>query len=264
MTLWLIGGTQESAELVARFQHPCACVITVTTERAKNLYPHPPCPVLATRLTAENIGAFIHEYHITKILDLSHPHAAQISQLAMQCSQTYHLPYLRYERPPIIHHAPYCFSWQNLTQLFTHYPFHNQAKILVTIGYRQLPVLKNFWGEHTWFVRILPDPIALTTALETGFLPQNIMALWPPVSLELERALWQRWGITDVIAKASGAPGGEDVKHQLAQELGVTLHLLKRPSITYSQCTNDINIALAFAQEFTLCHTPEWPLPGHP
>lgn len=222
-------------------------MITVTTERAKNLYADSDCHVLVTRFTPENIGAFIHKYRITKILDVSHPHAMQISELAIQCAQTYHLPYLRYERPQIVGNWTHCYNWPNLTELLTKYKFH-QDRILVTLGYRQLPLLKNFWGEQTWFVRIIPDQMALATALETGFLPRNIIALWPPVNLELERAIWQHWGITQVIAKASGAPGGEEVKHQLAQELGVVLHLLERPQVAYPQCTDDLGVALAFAQ----------------
>jgi len=179
VTLWLIGGTQESAQLATALgEHP-NCVITVTTARAKQLYAHTPCPILVTRLTLENIGAFIQHYHISKILDVSHPHAAAISQLAIQCSQDYHLPYLRYERPALVTNDSGCYTWANLTQLLTQAKFQ-QERILVTLGYRQLPILKNFWGEHTWFVRIIPDQIALATALETGFLPQQIIALWPP------------------------------------------------------------------------------------
>ncbi len=247
LTLWLIGGTRESAELAPHLGGNLRCVITVTSQRAQHLYAHSACPVLVTRFTPENIGDFIQTYQITKILDVSHPHAVQISQLAIQCAQQYDLPYLRYERPQVINHNSRCFYWPNLTELLTQYPFH-QERILVSLGYRQLPLLKNFWGEHTWFVRILPDPIALTTALATGFLPQNIIALWPPVGLDVERAIWQHWGITQVIAKASGAPGGEDVKHQLAQELGVVLHLLQRPPLMYPQVTDDLQVARAFAQ----------------
>ncbi|APB35164.1 cobalt-precorrin-6x reductase [Gloeomargarita lithophora Alchichica-D10] len=248
MTLWLIGGTRESAELAPHL--PNNCVITVTTERAKNLYTQTDCPVVVTRFTRENIGAFIENYHITKILDVSHPHAVQISQLAIECSGQYNLAYLRYERPQIITRISNCFYWQNLTELLTSDQFNQcyPQRILITLGYRQLPILKNFWGKHTWFVRIIPDPIALSAALETGFSPQNILALWPPVALDLERAIWQNWGITQVIAKASGAPGGEDVKQQLAEELGVVLHLLKRPGMTYPQSTDDLRVALIFAQ----------------
>ncbi|MCS7293746.1 MAG: precorrin-6A reductase, partial [Gloeomargarita sp. SKYBB_i_bin120] len=214
------------------------CVITVTTDRAKQLYSDTSLRVVVTCLTPANISAFLQTYQITRILDMSHPHAAVISQLAIQCSEQYHLPYLRYERPSIRSDSPFCLYWRDLDELFTTYHFGCE-RILVTLGYRQLPRLKPYWGAHTWFVRILPDPVALTTALDVGFAPQNIIALWPPVSREMERALWQTWGITQVIAKASGAPGGEDIKQTVAQELGVVLHLLQRPAVSYPQQTDD-------------------------
>ncbi len=248
--LWLIGGTSESAELVRRLGPGGAYVITVTTQRAKQLYPHCPQQVVVTRLTPATVGAFLQHYGIGKILDMSHPHAAQISQLAIQCAQDHHIPYLRYERPHTLTQHPQIHYWQNLAELCTSALFRqwHAERILVTLGYRQLPLLRDFWGSHTWFVRILPDATALETALAAGFRPQHIIALWPPVPLALERALWQHWRITQVIAKASGHPGGEVVKQQLAQELGVGLHLVQRPAIAYPQWTDDLQVALAFAQ----------------
>ncbi|MEN9235802.1 MAG: precorrin-6A reductase [Gloeomargarita sp. GMQP_bins_25] len=258
MTLWLIGGTRESAELAARLGTDVPCVITVASERARRLYNCLAAPVVVGRLTPEQLDAFVRAYQVTHILDMSHPHAVQISQLAITCAERYRLPYLRYERPQIHNPSPSCFYWQEVEELFTRYPL-GRERILVTVGYRQLPRLRPYWGEHTWFVRILPDPVALNTALTVGFAPENIVAIWPPVSYALERALWQQWRITQVIAKASGVPGGEDVKQTLAQELGVVLHLLHRPAIAYPRQTADLQVALTFAQQGQLP-----PAPGPP
>ncbi|WP_238393351.1 precorrin-6A/cobalt-precorrin-6A reductase [Myxacorys almedinensis] len=37
----------------------------------------------------------------------------------------------------------------------------------------------------------------------------------------LERSLWRQWQISTVVTKASGTPGGEQVKRNVAKALGV-------------------------------------------
>jgi precorrin-6A/cobalt-precorrin-6A reductase len=61
-----------------------------------------------------------------------------------------------------------------------------------------------------------------------------------------------------VVTKASGTAGGEDIKHQIAAELGVKLIVIDRPSIAYPQQTSDLQTALAFCLAFCQavdCHT---------
>jgi precorrin-6A/cobalt-precorrin-6A reductase len=96
------------------------------------------------------------------------------------------------------------------------------------------------------FARILPSITALEAALMAGFTPDRLIALRPPISLELERALWQQWQLSLVVTKASGKPGGEDVKRQLAAELSVKLAVIDRPILNYPQWTNDLEQAIGF------------------
>ncbi|MGA1475308.1 MAG: precorrin-6A/cobalt-precorrin-6A reductase, partial [Prochlorothrix sp.] len=47
-----------------------------------------------------------------------------------------------------------------------------------------------------------------------------------------------------VIAKESGQAGGEDVKRQVAAQLGVPLWLLQRPTVVYPAVTGDVAVAI--------------------
>ncbi len=75
------------------------------------------------------------------------------------------------------------------------------------------------------------------------------MAIRPPVSMALEKALWQQWQISVVVAKASGAAGGETVKRAIAAELGTQLILIDRPRLGYPKQTNLISEAVEFCSE---------------
>ncbi len=270
--VWVIGGTQESRQVVTALcrKLPCApaggWVVTVTTEAARSRYPdHPNLEVWVGKLTPDSAPTFLQTYQVGAILDLSHPFATDISALAIALAQAHHLPYLRYERPSLTSSDPQ--AWRDrqgrpgnvilprLADLFR--PIMpgspdnclTGARSLLTLGYRYLPAFAPWQSEAVLFARILPSVEALQTALASGFTPDRLVALRPPIGADLERALWQQWDITQVITKASGSPGGEDQKCEIAAELGIRLIRIARPALAYPQQTDRLDVAIAFAQQ---------------
>ncbi|WP_448560895.1 cobalt-precorrin-6A reductase [Trichothermofontia sp.] len=272
--IWLIGGTQESAQLAAGLAAArIPWVVSVTTESARRLYgitgPGHDFRIWVGRLNDHTIADFLQEHQITAILDASHPFAVEISQLAIAAAQRYGLPYLRYERPALsvppnsslavpsltqsllidAHSASArCYQVDSLITLLQG-NYLQGHRVLLTLGYRSLSAFQPWQSQATLFARILPSPIALETALAAGFTPDRLIALRPPLSGDLERALWQHWQISLVVTKASGAAGGEALKRHLAQALGITLITIARPAIAYPQQTQDIETAIAFCQQ---------------
>jgi precorrin-6A/cobalt-precorrin-6A reductase len=248
--IWLIGGTHESAQLAQAIAHTeWACIITVTTEAAKRLYPNAPNVTVWVGLLDETcIRAFIAQHRIGIILDASHPFAVDISKLAIAAATTHHIPYLRYERPDIAESGS-LKSQQHPFQQFDDLFESNVLighRVLLTIGYRPLPRFRDWQNRATLFARILPSKTALSVALDSGFTPDRIIAIRPPLSTDLERALWHHWRITLVVTKASGKAGGEPIKQQIADELGITLVTIARPSVHYPRKTQCLEEAIAF------------------
>ncbi len=270
--IWLIGGTSESAELaIALSTHHIPYIVTVTTEAARKLYPAG-TSIRVGKLTPAAIAAFAVQQQIGCILDASHPFACEISRQAIaltQSSQTQSIPYLRYERSaisaPVSETAPDSFSTAEIA--------HNKAqqsglittvrsieallasdhlqhqRVLLTLGCRDLYRFSTLRHTSQLFARILPSVDAIAQAQAAGFAPQELIALRPPVSAALEKALWQQWRISKVVAKASGHPGGETVKRQVARELGIELILLQRPIVHYPQQTHAISFAIQFCRQ---------------
>jgi precorrin-6A/cobalt-precorrin-6A reductase len=77
-------------------------------------------------------------------------------------------------------------------------------RVLLTIGYTPLHRFQSWHDRATLFARILPSAIALEAAFKAGFTPHNIICLRPPISADLEKALWRQWQISLVVTKASG------------------------------------------------------------
>ncbi|MGL5082626.1 MAG: precorrin-6A reductase [Microcoleaceae cyanobacterium] len=271
--IWLIGGTHESAELArAIVAEQLSCTITVTTAAAKALYP-PESELLQVwvgRLQAEHISAFLNKHQIRAILDASHPFAVEISKLAIITAERYQIPYLRYERPdlkvsslnessdhpsrfplePVDNwiKAPLITYLPDFQSLFTG-GYLTGKRVMLTLGYRNLVDFQPWQDQSALFVRILPAITSLEAALQAGFTPDRIIALRPPVSPDLEQALWQHWQISLVVTKASGITGGEDVKRWVAARLGIPLIIIQRPEVNYPQQTTDLATVLQF------CHS---------
>lgn len=254
--IWLIGGTQESANLaVVVAQAALPCTVSVITESARTLYPAAPTlRVWVGRLAPEQLEEFLQQQQIIAVLDASHPYAVEISTLAITAAQKRQIPYLRYERPAVDTHlnALSVIQLDNFDSLLAGDYLHS-SRVLLTVGYRPLRMFLPRQEQSTLFARILPSAIALEAALRAGFTPDRLICLRPPISADLERALWRQWKISLVVTKASGTAGGEDIKRAVAAELGVPLVVITRPAIKYPQQTSDLSFALKFCiQEFKL------------
>jgi precorrin-6A/cobalt-precorrin-6A reductase len=267
--IWLIGGTSESVQLAAAIASAnLPCTITVTTEAARTLYPDSPMlRVWVGRLFAAPIGQFLQAHQIVAVLDASHPYAVEVSQSAIAACTQFNLPYLRYERPSLKQANRWASEQVNREDSpITHYQLpitHLDSfetliagdyllgqRVLLTVGYKVLPLFRPWQEKATLFTRILPSMVSLEAALAAGFTPDRIIALRPPISADLETALWRFWNISMVVTKASGSPGGEDVKQAVATELGVTLITIDRPLVNYPAQTSDLGEAIAFCQQF--------------
>jgi len=255
--VWLIGGTSDSAKVAALLtQAGIPYVVSVTTRAAIALYPRtPPARIWVGRLTPVDLPAFLHQHRIGAIVDASHPFAVEISQHAIAAATALNLPYLRYERPPLepdLTPSPPAIAtdqliFSDISALLASQILVNQ-RVLLILGYRPLAHFLPWQTQATLFARILPSVTALEAAIAAGFTPDRILALRPPLSAQLEQALWQHWHISLVVTKASGRSGGEDIKRQVAQTLGIPLITIARPPMTYPQQTSDMATVTAFCQ----------------
>ncbi|MCT7972639.1 cobalt-precorrin-6A reductase [Laspinema sp. D5] len=257
-SIWLIGGTSESRELaqILALNH-LPCTISVTTESARSLYPSAPLlQVWVGQLEGDRLQDFLSSHQIIAILDASHPYATTISHLAIKAAHKYNLPYLRYERQSInSSHFPQEKAIKNdkilslpSFEALIEGDYLAGERVLLTTGYRTLHLFQPGQERYHLYARVLPAVTSLEAALAAGFTPDRLIGIRPPISLELERALWQHWQITLVVSKASGTPGGELIKRQLATELGVKLILIDRPALAYPHQTDDLSAAIAFCR----------------
>ena len=246
--IWLIGGTKDSAEITqAIADSQISCIVTVTTISAKNLY-SANFPVRIGCLSLEQMAQFCLQENIVAVVDASHPFATEVSQNAIATARLRKIPYLRYERDS------YQFSgnYRRLDSFETllNGDYLQGHRVLLTVGCKILPQFKTWHDRATLFARVLPKVNSLQIALDSGFKGDCIIAMRPPINAELETALWQQWQISLVVTKASGKTGGEDIKHQVADSLGISLISISRPKIFYPEQTSCIKKVMAFCRQY--------------
>ncbi|WP_019504881.1 cobalt-precorrin-6A reductase [Pleurocapsa sp. PCC 7319] len=248
--IWLIGGTSESvtlAKAIASYQIPL--VITVTSQSAKSLYPLT-SNILVGCMDQIQMQSFCEEQMILAVVDASHPYAVEVSRQAIAVTTQLKIPYLRFER---INYQPSdsisinssIIQLDSFTTLLSGKYLQNQ-RVLLTVGCKSLPLFQVWQDRATLFARILPKIESLEIALESGFTSDRLIAIRPPISINLEIALWRKWQISLVVTKASGKAGGENIKRQVAAELEVPLIIIARPQVPYPQKTSIIPEVLAF------------------
>jgi precorrin-6A/cobalt-precorrin-6A reductase len=245
--LWLIGGTSESAMLArSMVESNVAAIVTVTTSAARRLYPTSSLlDVRVGRLTPAEIERFIHQAGITRILDASHPYAIEISHHAIAVSHQLGIPYLRFERL-----QEYTFSekiiYLDSFETLISGDYLRDRRVLLATGAKSLHLFQNWQEKATLFARVLPSIESLQAALNAGFTPDRVLCIRPPLTPDFEMALWRQWDISLVVSKASGNPGGEDIKRQVAAKLNIPLIIIQRPAIVYPRQTSDFATAIEF------------------
>ena len=249
--IWLIGGTSESA-LIAEtlLAQGYKCLVSVTTESAIDLYPKTDLiTVKVGRLSFEEMVAWVEQQGITKIIDASHPYAVAVSQSAIELSQQLQIPYLRYERPQVSPDTSFPVIELESFDTLVNSDYLHHHRVLLTVGYKALSQFQFWHQKATLFARVLPSVSSLENALEAGFPQKQLIALRPPVSYELEKALCEQWKISLIVTKASGKAGGEDIKRQVATALRIPLIVIRRPELVYPQKTSKLETVVNFCCE---------------
>lgn len=248
--IWLIGGTIDSVTIAESIvSEQLTCLVTVATENIQISYPMSPYLTIKTGiLNPDRIRLLCQQEKIIAIVDASHPYAVQISREAITVSQEDYIPYLRYERASLPS-SPEIITLDNFDTLIKG-NYLQGKRTLLTVGYKALPLFKIWQNHAVLFARVLPKIESLEVAIKAGFSGDRLIALRPPISAELERALWRQWNISLIVTKASGKEGGELIKRLVATELGVKIIIIKRPLVNYPQQTDQFSDIIKFCYQY--------------
>jgi precorrin-6A/cobalt-precorrin-6A reductase len=231
-----LAGTSDARELAIEIQTAGWSVLaTVVTESAAKSLQEAGLSTQIGRLTAADITSLIIEKGFQAVVDASHPFAEEASKNALQGAQDANVPYIRYERESQ--------RFQDEKVILVN-DYEEAAKlaatkrgvIMLTTGSKTLQIFaKELIGlENTRVIaRMLPRIDNMEKCAELGIEQKNIVAIQGPFSKELNKALYEQYGVTLMITKESGKVGSVDEKLEAALECGIETIMIARPNVNY-------------------------------
>jgi precorrin-6A/cobalt-precorrin-6A reductase len=182
--------------------------------------------------TEQSLADILRRGEADLVLDATHPFAVRITRIAQNVCECMKMPYVRYERPdwepPVGTHFA-----DSYTEAAAVLPSLG-SRVMLTIGAKQLKHFASLHGRLTMFARILPSPVSLRQALDSGFAAEDLVRLRPPFSIEQNRELFRRCQVDVLVTKASGREGGVVEKVTAARELAMNVLMIRRPEPTGS------------------------------
>ncbi|MCW3807183.1 precorrin-6A reductase [Plebeiibacterium marinum] len=227
--IWIIGGTSDAnkiADLLLNKGHQL--LLSTTTSYGTHLAQKENIHIIQQQLNCDDMQKLISNYRIKTVIDASHPFAAEVSENAIKASNEEGTLYLRYERAPLkFDHVNYYHTYNEVIQSLK----ETHGNIMLTIGSKNVPLFNEL--SQRIVARVLPVIKSIEQCEQAGLKAHQVLAMKGLVNMDTNMALFKEYNIQHLVSKDSGEAGGLKEKVEAAQRLGIQVHLLKRPSVTY-------------------------------
>lgn len=245
--IWVVGGTSDANKLVDRFvAQKHKVLVSATTSYGKELAQKPGVTVVHKMLDKRDMAKLICDYHITHVVDASHPFAEVVSKNAIEVCCANKISYVRFERENTkISNALYYDDYATLINALK----HSSGNILLTIGSKNVNLFNQLDIKRI-IARVLPVQESIRLCESAGLMAHQIIAMKGRMSKVTNMALLGEYTIEHLVTKDSGEAGGVLEKVQAASELGVKVHILSRPKVAYpSKFANFNDILMHIEQD---------------
>jgi precorrin-6A/cobalt-precorrin-6A reductase len=220
LNILILGGTSEAREFAARLVGLGQRVTTSLAGRTSR----PALPAGELRVGkfggVPGLVGYLKAMRFDRLVDATHPYAGLISINAVAAAQQTGIPLVRFMRPAWI--EPEGAGWTHVPSLgAAAHALPSGATVLVTTGHEGLAALLER-DDCRLLVRLIEEP-----EMDLPRYARLILGR-PPYSLEDERALFKREGITHLVTKNSGG-GQTAAKLVAARDTGAEVIMVARP-----------------------------------
>ena len=168
---------------------------------------------------------FCLEKGIRLLIDAAHPFAVQLHQTIADASEQLGIPVIRYERiyPSRDKEIIWCENYEDAVKKLK---LKGIQRLLALTGVQTISKLRDYWRKHDCWFRVLQRESSVQMAVNEGFNSQRIVFYHPE---EDEKKLLNELHPDAIITKESGESGGFIEKVKAAQQIGVSVFVIKRP-----------------------------------
>ena len=169
--------------------------------------------------------AFCREHGIRLMIDAAHPFAEDLHRNIVQVADNLGIAVIRYDRiyPSHDDDLIWCKNYNDAVQQLVSHDIH---RLLALTGVNTIAKLRNYWQGHDCWFRILNRDESLAGAHKAGF-PTDHLVYYEK---DDTTSLIERLQPQAIITKESGTSGGFDEKVHAAQQAGIKVFVIERPS----------------------------------
>ena len=238
----ILGGTTEASAL-AKLVSPDSRLDAILSFAGRTANPAAsPLPVRVGGFGGvDGLSAYLTCENIDLLIDATHPFAANISRNAIAAATAARIPLLAVERPP----WPPAESddwteYDSIEAAIAGLPSTPQS-VFSGLGRQAIAALSGA-PQHRYVIRVVDasePPADLPHA--------TIIAARGPFRTEDDIALFTRHGIRHVLAKNAGGNATYS-KIEAARQLGIKVHMVRRPAIGLRSIVTSVDEALAWIE----------------
>lgn len=226
----IFAGTTEGRLLAQIFEaNKCECDVCVATDYGRQMikaseYIH----VFEGRLDSEAMMKMYKERGTGLIVDATHPYASIVTETIKESLAGSDIEYIRLMRPESSIESGDYYTYEN-TSTCVKKLLETEGRILLTTGSKELSSFAATALKDRLIVRVLPGMESLKLCYDAGLEGKQIVAMQGPFSEEMNEAVIRQYGIEHLVTKESGSNGGFEEKILAAHNLGIKVHVIKRP-----------------------------------
>ncbi|MDD9715473.1 cobalt-precorrin-6A reductase [Dinoroseobacter sp. PD6] len=237
--LLLLGGTAEAREIAQALAGRVDGVLSLAGRTRA-----PERDGMPTRIGgfggADGFARYLREAEIGRILDATHPFAAEMSRRSARVAAECVVPYLMLRRPGWT--AVAGDRWYRVpdTAAAARVPGPRDRVFLAT-GRQTLTDFAQMEAAYCWCRQI--DPPEEAFPFENG----EFLVARPPFPVEDELALFRRLGVTVLVVKDAGGAASRS-KLDAARALGIRVVMIDRPDLSELPQVETVAAALAWVE----------------
>lgn len=231
-TVLVFAGTTEGRELIECLSNSnIYCHGCVATEYGNQvLKPSEYVTVHSGRLDEDGMRRLYDSIGCDIVVDATHPYAQMVTETIKKSIEETRIKYLRLLRKnDAVSENADCFEYASVEDCVAGL-LKTEGNILLTTGSKQLKLFTdNAALKGRIIARVLPGMESLKLCYDAGLEGRQIIAMQGPFSKEINEATIRDYGIRHLVTKESGVIGGVDTKLEAAVEVGISVHMIKRP-----------------------------------
>jgi len=242
----IFGGTTEGralCEICAA--HNIPAIYCAATDYSGGCTGFPPnITVRAGRLDAKDMAQLFISHRPNLIVDATHPYASEASRNIRLAADETKIRLIRVMRQHESARNGNIF-YGDVNEVIARLE-ETKGGVFSAAGSSLAKALTELshWRERVW-LRILPSPDALQLCLNLGYIPKHIICMQGPFSKEMNIAMFKNTGARALVTKDSGSSGGFTEKIEAANELDMSVAVIKKPEETGGLSLDEAKRAIA-------------------